>query len=228
MSGHNLFPQNLKAVHAPSHQTGCRLGRERGKAILNISVKEEKLTLQHLPWWGIQRSACLKSIWAKFLCNFPSNLQCCCPPKMREQRGREREQDCAEHSAAESETEAAEWSTRLLINSACFQSRCRSSKEAVDGGGRWGWERGGKKRAEREESLPRIAADACKNGSFIRGSQHSQNCWVPCLQRCICMHGKGWCWQTGVCGKADGKSDRTKCYQIHHRGRNTWAGKQKD
>lgn len=82
------FPQNLKALHAPSHQAGCRLGRETGKAILKLNVKGEELTLRHLPWWGIQRSACLKSIWAKFLHHYPSNLHCCCSPKMREQRGR--------------------------------------------------------------------------------------------------------------------------------------------
>lgn len=90
MSSHKLFPQNLKALHAPSHQAGCRLGRETGKAILNLNVRGKKLTLRHLPWWGIQRSACLKIIWAKSLHQFPSNLHCCCPPKMREQRGRER------------------------------------------------------------------------------------------------------------------------------------------
>lgn len=51
-----------------------------------------------------------------------------------------------------------------------------------------GWKEGEKK-AEREESLPRIAPDVCENGSFIR-SRHSEDPWAPCLQSCICMHRK--------------------------------------
>lgn len=52
-----------------------------------------------------------------------------------------------------------------------------------------GWKEGEKK-AEREESLPRIAPDVCENGSFIRWSRHSEDPWAPCLQSCICMHRK--------------------------------------
>lgn len=49
----------------------------------------------------------------------------------------------------------------------------------------------GRKKAEREESLPRIAPDVCENGSFIRWSRHSEDPWAHCLQSCICMHRKG-------------------------------------
>lgn len=176
----NLFPQNCKALHAPSHQAGCRLGRQTGKAILNWNVKGEKLTLQHLPWWGIQRSACLKSIWAKFLCHFPSNLHCCCPPKMRAQRGRESktvQSPVLQRMRQKQQSEAPVcWLIQPVSSHAADPARRRWMGVGDEG------EKGeGKKKAEREESLPRIAPDVCKNGSFIRWNRRSQNAWVSCL-----------------------------------------------
>lgn len=117
----------------------------------------EKLTLWHLPWWVIQKSACLKSIWPTLLSHLYSNLHCCCSPKMRAEK--EREKDCAQPSTAENETEAAEWSTSLLINSACFSHAADQARRRWMGVGDGG-EKG--KKTETEGSLP-IAPDIWKN-----------------------------------------------------------------
>lgn len=221
MSCYNLFTQNLQAFHAElihisfSHQARCRLGKERGKAILNLNVKREKLTLWHLPWWVIQRSGCLKSIWPTLLSHLHSNCTAAALQKWEQWRERK-----TVHSPALQRMRQKQQSEAPV----CWLIQPVSSHAADPARRRWmgvGNEGEKGKKTETEGSLSRIAPDIWKNGPFIRWSWFSQNPWVPCLYGCICIYSKGWCWQTGVCGKTDGKLDGTKCCKIYYRGRNT-------